>query len=360
MEYNDRHIFNLNLNPYKNFEIKTINNKKYKLNVIKDLKLNSNIQNIQTLNTNISNIEDVNFNKINYNKFKNFQKYEEEDFDAESYGDFIDTNQVNEIQDIQLDSNSEDEDNKTNNVESCLINNLSNINANINQYNNNIKQTSFSHYLYIPIDSTEFINKYNNFKELILNEKLPDINLNMFQAQNKLHVTICCLKLENLNSVVKIEKLIREFISNYKQKLLETKDKILYLNFENIDMLKCNNNKAKVVYTKPLEDKNLEYYRDFIDELINFIYYNNLVDDNTVYESHINYNSETKRYENDLIHCTLINKKFNNNNNNNNYFNGYRILKKVKCCFNGFGLCKIDKICLKSFNDGKQQFEINI
>ena len=301
-------IFKESLNPYL-FETKLINGKNYRINPIKQV--------------------NINYIKKKDQTFQNLQKYNVSESESEESGE-----------DNFLDDENYIEDPEINKKTDKLV--LEKLESKSKPENREF--TQFTHYFAIPLQNNDFLDKYKYFKSTILNENLPDVTESLFQIEKLLHITLFCLKLTN-----KEHKLVSEVVESVFNDNSEFND--ISLTLEKIDMM-LKGNKAKNIYVQPSKCDNLEKYKDFVDLLIQKLLSNKLITKESIEDSFIVFNHENERYENKLIHCSLMNKNF----CDSIPFDGHRILKKLRH-FTGFGNITIDKLELRSFGNQETEYK---
>jgi hypothetical protein len=138
----------------------------------------------------------------------------------------------------------------------------------------------------------------------------------------------------------------------------------LYLDFDQLEIMGTQS-QSRVLYTRP-HFRNSEKLRDIIDILINKFIENQIITEEMKQSSHIKFNEDTERFENEKLHVTLMNSTFvisegiNKNSNlvrqdsniaSNAYFNGMKIIKRMKNF--SFGIHKIDEIVLNEMKIDK-------
>jgi hypothetical protein len=200
----------------------------------------------------------------------------------------------------------------------------------------NIKWT---HFISIPLYlNKEFIEKFEYFKSKITEEN--DINIDLFQKSNRLHMTLCLLKIDNKKDIQLLDKVMKELDESIK-KILD--GGALYIDFDQLEIMGTPH-KSRVLYTKPsitTSDK----YKDIVDLLINKLIESNLMTEEMKSGSHIYFSQMSQRYENEKPHVTLLNSTFlrrKDNSITNTYFNGLKLIKRMNNF--SFGVHKIEEL----------------
>lgn len=298
---NENNKFQESLNAFKYNSI-IINKKAYRVNPITTTKIKGNTK-----------------NEIKINKANDLLKYYlSEQESEESYED-----------DFLEDDNVDDT-----NVEKAF------------QENFNKEKVEFTYYLSFPIKSQTFFEKFRYFKKILLSDEVLNISEKLFQKEEKLHITICCLSIDK-SQVRKIEELLSEFAKsrNLKDVVLE---------FSKLDAMHTKS-LYRNIYVSPNESDDVngvEKYKDCIDSIISLLIENRLVNEKVLSDSHVIYNKSTNRWENKIIHCTLLNKKF----DEESFFDGSKILKKLRH-FSGFGTQTFEYIDIIPFGNMKDSIK---
>lgn len=230
--------------------------------------------------------------------------------------------------------------------------------ANINQ--------KWSHFFAIPFNvysgNKELVDKFNYFRSKIIDEGFIDINENLFQVPERLHMTLCLLELKNNNEINKLKKTLKELIQPEIREFV--KENEIYSFFDTFEVF-GKPHESRVLYAKP-ENSDSDKLFDILDILFSNLIENKIINKDALNYSNIKINQKTDRYEKDKLHLTIMNSTFaakenlkNNNDGNitiqdlisggnkkkvNCFFNGLRIIKR----FNNFhfGSHKVNEICL--------------
>lgn len=209
----------------------------------------------------------------------------------------------------------------------------------------------WTHFLSIPLhENKEFIEKYEYFKRKITEENFADIDDNLFQRKSRLHITVCLFRLDNNKQLDTVNQLIKEAEDSIK-KILNGSP--LYIDFDQLEIM-GSQNKTRVLYTRP-HLTNSEKLRDVIDILLNKFIDNNIITEEMRKSSFIFFNDVSERYENEKLHLTLLNSTFlmrqtlnkdnstaDSNKDTNSYFNGMKVIKRMKNF--SFGIHKVDEL----------------
>lgn len=210
----------------------------------------------------------------------------------------------------------------------------------------NKEKLEFTYYLSFPIKSQTFLEKFRYFKKTLLSDEVFNISEKLFQKEDKLHITICCLSIDK-SQVRKIEELLSEFA-----KSRSLKDVVL--EFSKLDTMHTKS-LYRNIYVSPNESDDIngvEKYKDNIDSIISLLIENGLVNEKILSECHVIFNKSTNRWENKIIHCTLLNKKF----DEESFFDGSKILKKLRH-FSGFGTETFEYIDIIPFGNMKDSIK---
>jgi hypothetical protein len=199
----------------------------------------------------------------------------------------------------------------------------------------NIKWT---HFISVPLyTNKEFIDKFEYFKKKILEEN--DIDTDLFQKSNRLHMTICLLKLDNKNQIANLDKILKELDESIKKILGQ--DAAMYLDFDQLEIMGTPH-KSRVLYTKP---SNCEKYKDIVDLIIGRLLESNILTEEMKSASHIYFSQMSQRYENEKPHATLLNSTFlKRKGASDTHFNGLKLIKRMNNF--SFGVHKVDEIHL--------------
>jgi len=208
---------------------------------------------------------------------------------------------------------------------------------------NTNQQPQYTHFIGIPLNTKNFIEKFEFFKNTILEEEFKDISENLFQNENRLHFTICLL---NLNSDKEIKEVKNSLLESQKEfdKILQGED--LFVDFDKFEIF-GSESKSRVLYTKPsTTGSSTEKLKDIIDSIIAILLEKKIVTKEFLEKSNIDYNQEMDRYELKHLHVSLINYSMNTTKDVNvkTYFNGQRVIKHMKNF--SFGTQKLDEVAL--------------
>jgi hypothetical protein len=128
----------------------------------------------------------------------------------------------------------------------------------------------------------------------------------------------------------------------------------LYIDFDQLEVMGTQT-KSRVLFTRP-HLTNSGKLKDLIDVLLTKFIDNNLIPEDIQKSSHIYYNDSTERWEIEKPHVTLMNSTFllreqikaskegQKINNEKTYFNGMKIIKRMKNF--SFGIHKIEEFTL--------------
>jgi len=236
------------------------------------------------------------------------------------------------------------------------------------QLNNNENYNfnkNWTHFIAIPFNKSsqnqELVEKFNYFKNKILEEGFININECLFQNPDRLHITLCMLELKNNNEINKLKKILKE---NILPEILEfTQKEEIYSILDSFEVF-GNPHESRVLYAKPRNNESNKFY-NLLDILFSNLVENNVLNKDLLQFSNIIFNEKSNRYEKEKVHLTIMNSTFamreniKNNSNTinletlgsgynrkkaNNYFNGMKIIRR----FNNFqfGPHKINEICL--------------
>jgi activating signal cointegrator complex subunit 1 len=211
----------------------------------------------------------------------------------------------------------------------------------------------WTHFLSIPFHiNKEFLEKYDFFRKKIMEENLSDIDQNLFQRPNRLHMTICLFKIDDNKSINLLEKIIKESEEEV-QKILDGSP--LYLEFDQLEIM-GNPNKTRVLYTRP-HATNSEKFKDILDIYLNKFIESGLITEDMKNAVYIYFNEASGRYENRQTHVTLMNSTFlirqglsnqlgrqDSHLMENSFFNGMKVIKRMKNF--SFGIHQIEEIYL--------------
>ena len=234
--------------------------------------------------------------------------------------------------------------------------------------NNNLNQ-NWTHFLAIPFNKNsqnqELVEKFNYFRNKIIEEEFVDINESLFQAAEKLHVTLCLLELKNVNEVNKVKKILKEKIQPEIKEFVKGNE--IYSFFDTFEVF-GKPHESRVLYAKPKNSSSDKLF-DILDILFSNLVENKILNRDALQYSNIAVNEKTDRYEKEKLHLTIMNSTFavreslkkinnmgniitiqdlisggSNKKNANNFFNGMRIIRR----FNNFhfGSHKVNEICL--------------
>jgi len=225
---------------------------------------------------------------------------------------------------------------------------------------------NWTHFFAIPFNKNsqnqELVEKFNYFRNKIIEEGFVDINEFLFQIPERLHITLCLLELKNNNEINKVKKILKEIIQPEIKELV--KENEIYSFFDTFEVF-GKPHESRVLYAKPKNSDSDKLF-DILDILFSNLVENKILNKDALQYSDIAVNDKTDRYEKDKLHMTIMNSTFavrenlkNNNSGNdgiqdlinvgsnkksNNFFNGMRIIRR----FNNFhfGSHKVNEICL--------------
>jgi len=245
-----------------------------------------------------------------------------------------------------------------------------NLNGGSIYYNNNLNNLNqkWTHFFAIPFNKVsqnqDLVDKFSYFRNKIIEQEFVDINESLFQAPERLHMTLCLLELKGNNEVSKIKGILKEKIQPEINEFV--KDKAIYSFFDTFEIF-GKPHESRVLYAKPKNSQSDKLF-DVLDILFSNLAENKVLNKDALQYSSIAVNEKTDRYEKEKLHLTIMNstfslrENFKNNNNNsitgninatqqaankkkaNNFFNGMRIIRR----FNNFhfGSHKVNEICL--------------
>ena len=185
--------------------------------------------------------------------------------------------------------------------------------------NNSIgKQIKWTHFICVPLfNNIEFLDKFEFFKTKVSEEN--DVNLNLFQKKHRLHMTVCLLSITDNESIKKLNNVLTEA-----SKEIKALNEELYLDFDQLEVFGTPH-KSRVLYTRP-HITNSEKYKDIADIIISKLVENKFITEQMQANSHIFYNKQSDRYENQKPHVTLLNSTF---TKERELFNGLKIIKRM-------------------------------
>lgn len=334
-----------NLNAM-NFNTKEINGINYRINLFdyKDLKIK------QILKGNkIRNKED---RLINLDQIKNILS----DDDKTSEDEYSDN--------FSFDENDQDE--KKENLNNMDFTDPDILVANKEQKLLSLPNQNWTHFIAIPFTkesrNIELVEKFNYFKNKILEEGYSDITDALFQIQERLHMTICMLELKSKQQVEKLQKVFKDVITPLMKDLIKEEDHV-YTSLDSFEVF-GKSHQSRVLYAKPKYSEQSKFL-DILDIILSTLVENKFLNDDNLKSLNITLNQNIQRYEKEKLHLTLMNSTFDfreNAKENNNLINIQDIIsggnksKKLKC-FHGlriikkfnnfhFGTHPVNQICL--------------
>lgn len=224
---------------------------------------------------------------------------------------------------------------------------------------------NWTHFFAIPFNKNsqnqELVEKFSYFRNKIIDEGFIDISESLFQAPERLHMTLCLLELKNTNEVNKVKKILKEQIQPEINEFV--KDNEIYSFFDTFEVF-GKPHESRVLYAKPKNGDSDKLF-DVLDILFSSLFENKILSKDAMQYSNIKVNDKTDRLEKEKLHLTIMNSTFavrenlKNNTGNvtiqdlisggkqkkeNNFFNGMRIIRR----FNNFhfGSHKVNEICL--------------
>jgi len=338
-----------------NFQTKEINGVNYRINNFnfKELNIRLNKQN-ENLTGNRIRVGDKKF--INLDQIKNILS----DDDKTSEDEYSDNFSFDEDENI----NSKSQSNEINNNYNIDMNDPDIILA-TKEFNSNNLNQNWTHFIAIPFNkysnNSELVEKFNYFKNKIIEEEFVDITASLFQYPERLHMTLCMLELKNSTEINKVQKILKEKILPEIKEYLQNEE--IYSFFDTFEVF-GKPHESRVLYAKP---KNHESDRlfDVLDILFANLIENKILSPNALQCSNIKLNKKNDRFEKEKLHLTLMNSTFalrenmmksnntiniedllrgSNKKKSNNMFNGMRIIRR--CNNFNFGSHKINEICL--------------
>jgi 2'-5' RNA ligase len=211
--------------------------------------------------------------------------------------------------------------------------------------NSIVKQIKWTHFLSVPLfNNNEFVDKFEFLKQKILEEN--DIHNDLFQNKNRLHLTVCLLSITNNEMLKKLNQILSEA-----GKQIKALNDELYLDFDQLEVFGTPH-KSRVLYTRP-NLKNSEKYKDVVDIIITKLVESGLINDQMKAGSHIFYNKQTDRHENNKPHVTLLNSTF---LKERQLFNGLKIIKRMNNF--SFGVHKVTEFNLNEMRTCKDDMYV--
>lgn len=337
-----------------NFQTKEIKGVNYRINNFNFKDLNIRLNKSGPNNGNRIRTRDEKM--INLDQIKNILSDDDKTSDDEYSENF------------SFDEDENDEDKKQNTEKS----NHNNIDINdpdiilaTKELNSDTANQNWTHFIAIPFNkfsnNNELVEKFNYYKNKIIEEEFVDINESLFQFPERLHMTLCMLELKNTSEVNKVQKILKEKILPEIKEFLKNEE--IYSFFDSFEVF-GKPHESRVLFAKP-KNNNTDRLYDVLDILFSNLVENKILNQNALQYSNIILNKESDRFEKEKLHLTIMNSTFayrenlkNNSNTiniqdlisgankkkSNNLFNGMRIIRRFNNFY--FGSHKINEICL--------------
>ncbi|TNV76857.1 hypothetical protein FGO68_gene1387 [Halteria grandinella] len=172
------------------------------------------------------------------------------------------------------------------------------------------QKRDFTHFISLPLNIQGLIDPYESWMNDILLQKYPSIQKRSFTSSSMLHLTILMLPLESpdqLQNAIIAFKSVENTIKEIKRKLsLKMQDP--HLAFHSLQFMGKPSKARVVYYDLDVESPWYEALKDAIDILIRAMLKFDVLQESEL--SHIFFNEETGRYENEKLHVTLMNSTF--------------------------------------------------
>ena len=226
---------------------------------------------------------------------------------------------------------------------------------------NNQKKEQVKYFLMIPLEQENFIETFNEIREILEKEKPKDFDSNLMIKSQKLHLTLVVLDLKE--SKEKIEKVIN-IINSLLSKIRNIVNDELFFCFDKFDTFDSIK-KTYVIFAKMIEDENHYKLKMIINLIIKKFLEENILNKNDLGNLKINEEySDGELIYTIKIHATLLNVKYLNRafqKEKKDFIkdiDSTEILQKIKNI--KFPDCKIDKInlCAMREDESTGKYEI--
>jgi activating signal cointegrator complex subunit 1 len=367
-----------------NFNTKEINGVNYRTNHFnyKDLNIRINPNSINNKNQSLGKNKIITRDQrtINLDKIRNILSDDDKTSEDEYSDNFSFDEDENESQLNNNKNNNYNNNNYNNNYNSKNTeSHISNIDLHdpdiilaakdLNKNSTNLTNQNWTHFFAIPFNkhsqNQDLVEKFSYFRNKIIEEELIEVNESLFQAPERLHMTLCLLELKSNNEISNVKKILKEKIQPEINEFV--KGNAMYSFFESFEVF-GKPHESRVLYAKPKNAESDKLF-DVLDILFSNLVENKILNKDALQYSNIKVNEKTDRFEKDKLHMTIMNSTFavrDNLKNNGNVgsivtiqdlLNGGSNKKKENCFFNGmkiirrfnnfhFGSHKVNEICL--------------